>query len=120
MPEVIGSFLFDERHGWVSLSGAELIATEDGARSWRTIYPSGALEADAVPFSEMVFTDKERGLALYAHLGRGQLYKTNNAGKTWSPIFTEVSFSALARVPGSRFVIAVSRDSIYSLTARQE
>ena len=118
-PEVIGAFLFNERRAWVSLSGGELIATEDSARSWSVIYPSEAFEPDAVSFGEMAFIDERRGLGLHTHLGRGQLYKTNNAGKTWSPILNEESFSGLGRVPGNTLVIAVSRRGIYSFTPKK-
>jgi photosystem II stability/assembly factor-like uncharacterized protein len=117
-PQVTGAFLFDGRRGWVSLSGAELIATEDAARSWRVIYPSGSSEPDAVSFNEMVFVDERRGLGLRAHLGRAQLYKTSNAGQTWTPMLTDESFSGLGWVPGNSLIVAVSRRGIYSLTRK--
>ena len=120
LPEVIGSFLLDERRGWVSLSAARIISTGDGGRSWSAFYPSVALDPAAAPFGWMVFVDKDRGVAVQSSLGGGQLYKTNNAGKTWSPILTGARLSGLARVPGSKLVIAVGRESIFSLTPRQE
>ncbi|HWN08813.1 MAG TPA: hypothetical protein VNO50_05970 [Pyrinomonadaceae bacterium] len=118
--EVRDAFLLDDQLGWATLSGSTLIRTENGARSWQVIYPSEKVGPDAVSFNEIVFVDGRRGLALYTHTGRGQLYKTDDAGRSWSRIVTEESFSALGGVSGSKLVMAVGKGGIYSFSPKAE
>lgn len=117
-PQVKDTFLLTERLGWASLGGARLISTDDGARSWRVIYPSSASDLDDLSFDDIVFVDELRGLGMHTSMGRAQLYKTNNGGKAWTPMITQEGFSALERVPGNRLIIAVGKRGIYSMTPR--
>jgi photosystem II stability/assembly factor-like uncharacterized protein len=112
-PEVKSTFLLDERRGWVSLSGGKLLTTEDGAASWKEIADS----ADH-SFDQIVFVNEFVGLALQVHLGIGNLYKTNDAGKTWAPLNLNSSFSGLALGPAKNAIIVVGDDGIYSFTLK--
>lgn len=120
IPEVLSGFLLDERSGWVSLSGAKLIRTNDSGKSWSVIYPSQGLGkvSEAVTLSNLLFVDDQRGLALSRQLGSGNLYKTNDGGKSWSQIVSESNFSGLGKVVGTSLVIAVADDAVYSLSVK--
>jgi photosystem II stability/assembly factor-like uncharacterized protein len=90
--QLTGSFFLDDQTGWVLLAGSDFISgtlfhTADGGESWT---PS------AVPFGggSLQFLDAQNGWALVG-LGAAMsheavaVYRTSDAGATWSQVFTD-------------------------------
>jgi photosystem II stability/assembly factor-like uncharacterized protein len=115
-PQISAMFVLDERRGWLSVSGANILRTEDGLRTWKPLSASAELKDDAPPFSELAFLDDRRGLAVLSELGVRRVYKTNDGGTTWTAVNINRNLSGLAVVAGSNRIIAVGEGGLYSFS----
>ena len=98
------------------MSGASLLITDDGLKTWKPFRGARDLGAEGSPFAELAFIDERRGLAIQEEGGSGRLYKTNDGGKTWTRVKLDHNVFSLARIPGTTQIKAVGEGEVYSFT----
>ena len=120
MPEATSAFFVDEKKGWITLTGAEIISTQDGGKSWQIIYGPTESQPNVNPdtLTEISFVDWRHGLALSRTLGGGKLFKTSDGGKTWAEIETDERFYAIA-FENERGLL-VSHKNLYFVSRRSK
>ena len=85
-------YFLDENHGWLLFTGFdfEALVTNNGGKSWmKTIWKIESKVNDTSsypPSPRFAFVDETHGIFIYNHFYGGELFKTSDAGRTWSRI----------------------------------
>jgi photosystem II stability/assembly factor-like uncharacterized protein len=114
--QALAAFVLDERRSWLSVSGAYLVTTDDGLKTWKTFSPSAESNEGELLFYDLAFVDERRGLAVQHDGGSGRLYKTNDGGRTWTIVKLDQNVFSLALVPGTTQIKVVGEGEVYSFT----
>ncbi len=112
VPPVLNAFFLDDVRAWLTLSGAELLVTEDGGKSWASVAESSPPET----LGDLFFVDSKNGIALGT---QHRVFKTRDGGRSWEEFQMNEEGRSLTVVRGAKSGLLLGSKNLYSVSYRR-
>ena len=121
-PAISVAFFLDDLTGWILTSWFEILFTHDGGKSWITVRSKVVNQhksPDEIVPSRVVFVDAKHGLLMGGPAGTGELFETDDGGRTWIEIKAKEHFRDVGLAGGAKAFLLGDK-GVYSISLKKD